>query len=577
MLKRILDATKQELVREERRRLGELRVLLVRLEAPPENQKALVQALAQLDELFLLVVVGEFNAGKSSLINALVGEEVLEEGVTPTTSRVGVLMYGPEVDRTPAGRGFEAITVPLDILREMHVVDTPGTNAVLREHEALTRDFVPRADLVLFVTSADRPFSESERAFLEALRAWGKKVIVILNKIDILERAEEIDRVVAFVKEKVLAHLGFRPSVFAVSARQAVRAKAAVDSEWYQASRFEALEQFLSRTLHETVRVRLKLMTPIGVGLRVLNEAASGLDQRGALLAEDLVLVDELEARLDKPGQESRDLRARLGEAAKPIQEALDQGRSFVDRRFRAFFVTGLLDREGTRARFDQEVADGLVQALDDSLEVAAEGVGDGVARGWQGLAERVERRRAVHAVRVGPLPAGAFEPDRARLVKELRREAQRVTDAPEIRGAGQDVARAGFGAALGTLFSLTVGVFLGLVAWIGSSTTAGLLLGLGGAAVVVSLGLGGLAFARKRAQAALDTRLGGLRERLTGALAGVLDRELDQGRQRVRAATDPYRRFVRGDGELMRSQRDELDVQRQHLEAIRARIESLR
>jgi len=225
MLKRILDEARQDLLREERRRLGDLRVLLVRLGAADESQKILAHAIAQLDELFLLVVVGEFNSGKSSLINALLGERVLEQGPTPTTSRVGVLMYGPDVDRAPSGRGFEAITSPLEILREMHVVDTPGTNAVLREHEALTRDFVPRADLVLFVTSAERPFTESERAFLEAIRAWGKKVVVALNKIDILEAPDDVDKVVEFVKENVLALVGFRPAVFPVSARHTHRSR----------------------------------------------------------------------------------------------------------------------------------------------------------------------------------------------------------------------------------------------------------------------------------------------------------------------------------------------------------------
>ena len=71
-------------------------------------------------------------------------------------------------------------------------MDTPGTNAVLREHEALTREFVPRSDLVLFVTSADRPFTESERAFLEAIRDWGKKIVVVVNKIDILETEDDL-------------------------------------------------------------------------------------------------------------------------------------------------------------------------------------------------------------------------------------------------------------------------------------------------------------------------------------------------------------------------------------------------
>ncbi len=75
----------------------------------------------------------------------------------------------------------------MEILRQCHLVDTPGTNALDRSHEALTTHYVPRADLVLFVTSADRPFSESERVFLEQIREWGKKVVVAVNKIDILK------------------------------------------------------------------------------------------------------------------------------------------------------------------------------------------------------------------------------------------------------------------------------------------------------------------------------------------------------------------------------------------------------
>ena len=74
---------------------------------------------------------------------------------------------------------------PVALLRDLQIVDTPGTNAIVREHERLTADFVPRADLVLFVTSADRPFTESERVFMESIRDWGKKIVIVLNKVDI--------------------------------------------------------------------------------------------------------------------------------------------------------------------------------------------------------------------------------------------------------------------------------------------------------------------------------------------------------------------------------------------------------
>ena len=161
----LLRAGDRELAADERATLSELRDVLVRLEATPESLAALGRSMQQLDELFLLVVVGEFNSGKSAFINALLGGRVLEEGVTPTTAQVHLLQYGASpsrVERTPAPArdhgpgGVSCATI--------HMVDTPGTNAVVREHEAITADFVPRSDLVLFVTSADRPFTESERA-----------------------------------------------------------------------------------------------------------------------------------------------------------------------------------------------------------------------------------------------------------------------------------------------------------------------------------------------------------------------------------------------------------------------------
>src|SRR5918996_4655043 len=187
MLTKLLSTDQDELLREERKVLARLRGALVRFNAAPEHQSALDRSIEQLDELFLLVIIGEFNAGKSAFINALVGSKVVAEGVTPTTAQINVLQYGDTLDRHVREANLHVITAPAPILREIHIVDTPGTNAIIREHEAITSDFVPRSDLVLFVTSADRPFTETERAFLEQVRGWGKKVVVVINKIDILD------------------------------------------------------------------------------------------------------------------------------------------------------------------------------------------------------------------------------------------------------------------------------------------------------------------------------------------------------------------------------------------------------
>ena len=218
-----LTPDEEALVAEERRVLAELEGSLARFGIPADQQQTLRESIDQLDTLFLLVVVGEFNAGKSAFVNALLRSRVLEEGATPTTTHVTVLEYGDHAGSEILAEGLRRVRAPLDVLRRMHVVDTPGTNAVIREHEQLTSRFVPRADLVLFVTSADRPFTESERAFLETIRRWGKKIVVVINKVDILETAADVARVREFVVDNARKLVGSAPETFLVSARTRMR------------------------------------------------------------------------------------------------------------------------------------------------------------------------------------------------------------------------------------------------------------------------------------------------------------------------------------------------------------------
>src|SRR6188508_3214372 len=207
--KKVLTERQEALLEQERRALTALRDALERFGADvaPADARTLGDTLAHLDELFLLVIAGEFNSGKSSFINALLGDKVVAEGVTPTTDRITLLRYAAEPAELPLEEFLLQRSFPADVLQRLTIVDTPGTNAIIRQHEELTREFIPRSDLVLFVTSADRPFTESERVFLEQIREWGKKVVLVVNKVDILQPAE-IEQVIAFVRENALPLLG---------------------------------------------------------------------------------------------------------------------------------------------------------------------------------------------------------------------------------------------------------------------------------------------------------------------------------------------------------------------------------
>ena len=308
-----LDPARQALLDETRHLVAEVASRLEGLGVAETTRKALADSREQLALPFLLVVVGEFNAGKSAFINALLGARVLEEGVTPTTSRVGILLYGSAVSRRTRPDGIEETTAPAEALRALAIVDTPGTNAVLREHEALTRDFLPRADLVLFVTSADRPYTESERAFLEAIRQWGKKVVLVLNKADLLQTPEDVAKVVAFVQEQAERTLGVGPGVFPLSAREALRAREQGDAGALARSGLPAFEAKVTATLDEKERFRLKLQNPLGVARRAHGEAAGLVSRRLDVLRGDLEALAAIETRVDAQSAElTRDFRFRL-------------------------------------------------------------------------------------------------------------------------------------------------------------------------------------------------------------------------------------------------------------------------
>ena len=322
----ILSKREQEIRVREQELLQRLATALERFgsDVAADDLRRFEEAREQLSGLFLLVIAGEFNSGKSSFINALLGERVLPEGVTPTTDRINVLRHGPEISEQLREAFLLERTHPAEVLRELNIVDTPGTNAIIRRHEELTRDFVPRSDLVLFVTSADRPFTESERGFLEQIREWGKKIVFIVNKIDILARPEERDEVIRYVRDNASGLLGETPEIFAVSARQAQEARGEggqadgrtggpkSEELWVQ-SGFGSVEDYLLNTLDQQERVRLKLLNPLNVGLRLASKYKDAAFERLKLLTQDVEAIQNIDQQLALFHQEMlRDFEPRL-------------------------------------------------------------------------------------------------------------------------------------------------------------------------------------------------------------------------------------------------------------------------
>ena len=334
----------------------QLRETLAEFGAAADDRAALAASIRQLDELFLIVIVGEFNAGKSAFINALLGRSVMKEGVTPTTAQIQLLKYGDVVTSATDANGLRILTAPVELLRDIHIVDTPGTNAIIREHERITTDFVPRSDLVLFVTSADRPFTETERVFLEAIRDWGKKIVIVLNKIDIFSDAAQLQEVVAFVHKAARDLLGVDADVLPVSARLALRAKQGEPSVW-AASGFEALEHYLQDTLDARNRFRLKLANPLGVGLALANRFATIAGERLMVMHDDLQLLGDIERQIAMYRADmERGFELRITAVEKVLADMEGRGDRFFEDTLRLGRFADLLNRSRVQKEFEDKV-----------------------------------------------------------------------------------------------------------------------------------------------------------------------------------------------------------------------------
>jgi len=568
------------LLSRERLVIAELSTLLGRLEARPEDLSELKTALSDLEGLFLLVVCGEYNAGKSTFLNALLGERVMLEGVTPTTDRITIVTYGAAPRDLEEGDFILRREFPAPILRELAFVDTPGTNAVIKKHQELTERFVPRADLVLFVTSADRPFTESERQFLELIRSWGKKVVVIVNKIDILEddeRAKVLEFVRAHAAETLHEALGGPPQVFGVAARGAFRAREAEDAAALDASGLPALERFITTALAGEARLKLKLGTPLGVAQRLAERYEGVTERELGLLAGDRRTLDEVERQTEQFKKDMRrEFESYLARVKTVLLEVERRGDVFFDDTVRLTKVLQLLDNERMREAFRSRVIRGADRDIDRAV---AEMVDWFIGRNlqlWEDVMAFVQERRQATDERVIGEVGGRFQYDRDALMRGLGESAEGVLASYNEDAEARRLADALQSSVLQTGLIQVGGLGLGAAAAAFLSGAAldatGILAGL----TVAGLGFLVLPSRRRSAKRNLHEEMQRLRDGLAESLEGQFERELTRSTEKLAAAIGSYTRFVKSEVRRLEELQSELATATEELRALRREVNAL-
>ena len=577
MQSKILNPTEEALVGIERHWLTNLQIALAQFSAAPEDRAALERSIRQLDELFLLVVVGEFNAGKSAFINALFGQSLLEEGVTPTTSRIHLLKHGNRFERVAIEKSVDTYTAPVTWLEEINIVDTPGTNAIHREHETLTQEFVPRSDLVLFVTSVDRPFTESERAFLEHIRNWGKKVVIVLNKIDILDAPEDIARIEEFIAENARVLLGFTPEVFPISSRLALRAKLANDSTLLAESRLEALERYIVTTLDEKERIRLKLRNPIGVALHLIDKYAQIVHERLALLEDDFAIIADVERDTAMYREDlHQQFRYRLADLDNTLYEFENRGMAYFEETVRLLRIFDLVNKPKLQEEFAHQVVADVPQVIEQRVNEIIDWLVSSNIRQWQAVQEHVVSRRDKYAEHLVGQTGGSFNYDRAHLLDTVGRVAQQVVESydrmEESTRIASEVQRAVTGTALVEVSALGLGAIITTLA----TTSAADLTGVLAAGTVAILGLLVIPAKKRAVKNELHSKVTAVRDQLMHSLNTQFTRELERALRETEAAIAPYTHFIRAERKSLQSVRDELANIRNWLESQAHTIDAL-
>ena len=555
--------------------LLDLSVFLERIESEKKNISLVKDLIINLEDLFLIVIAGEYNSGKSAFINALLGDELLKTGVTPTTTDINILRYSTSKSEKRISPGQKIIGLPVKILQDVSIVDTPGTNAILREHEVLTTDYIPRSDLVLFITSVDRPFTESERSFLEQIRNWGKKIVVIINKTDIMEEQSELNEIRQFVSLNAKKMLGFEPKIFTLSAKDALKQKKISGESIPQ---LKIIEDYVINTLDPQTQFHLKILNPLGVMDNLTEKYGNIIGERLELLKNDIQLMEDINKQLELFKEDMmRSFRFRYADIDNTLLDYEKRGLEFFNNTFRLGRILDLLNKQRIQAEYNQQVLKGLTAGIDTKVNELIDWLVQEDLKQWQAITYKINQRIAKYENRILEDPASRqIRFERQKIIDTVKRETQKVIDKfdkeDEARKIAEDAQMAVAASAAIEAGALGLGALVTLLATTASADLTGILL----AGITATLGFFIIPAKRRQTRSVFSKNINEIRENLSHSLTEEFQKQVDLVMENVRNTISPYSRFVRAEHIKLQSAHDTLDEMSQRSFHIRDKVQNI-
>ena len=478
----------------------------------------------RMSEPFMFVIVGEVKAGKSSFVNALLaaGRDICAVAPQPMTDTIQQILYAEKEEIIVVNPYLKKVLLPVEILRDIAIVDTPGTNSIVERHQEITENFIPASDLVIFVFEAKNPYRQSAWDFFDFInRDWHKKIIFVLQQKDLLS-SEDLA-----VNERGLYDYALKkgmtePAIFATSAKAELEGR-------FDQSGFSSVRDYIRTHVTGGRGAALKLKNNLATSRNILVRIRTDLDTRAEQYKADTAFREDIRQTLDNQEQKSNhhvnllieNLLNGYDRTTKKIGDELSDGLSFPSMLLRS--VKGIFRKQASIKDWLDELAKKLELQLNGELKIKLnEGVVD-LADSVQQMAKMIDLkiRAGSTVVKSDSYIFEDIADKRSAVLKELQEafshfmsRSENFTDArlfPEDTAVSPNIA-AGSGAAI-------IGIILAGVTKIAVlDVTGGVLTGLGMLFAGVTAGMQRrkiingyneeIANGRARMQEALETKL---------------------------------------------------------------------
>lgn len=319
---------------------------------------------------FMFVIVGEVKSGKSSFVNALLdaGREITQAAPQPMTDTIQQIVYGEKEETIEINPYLKKIMIPVDILKEIAIVDTPGTNTIVEHHQEITESFIPASDLIVFVFEAKNPYRQSAWDFFNFINdEWKKKIIFVLQQKDLLNEADlnvNIEGVKTYAQKKGITE----PVVFAVSAKQEMEGEKV-------AGNFGAVRAYITENITGGKAPRLKLINSINTAENINDRIEKGVEIRYAQWVADVDFREDIKKSLIEQEEKSNtqvdilieNLVAAYERLTRQKEQELKQGLSFFSLLKRS--LTSIFSKKASIKDWLQELAQNLENDMSTKMD----------------------------------------------------------------------------------------------------------------------------------------------------------------------------------------------------------------